>query len=185
MGHAKLGSTDVLEGAYFWRMPPDGHCPCEVLGTLQWAVQNLGKQTCLEAHLRTIGMVHIWPSPRLTLARRARNVFTAWARATHARWCGLELRRGWDRVEVHRGRHAKARPDHRVRYECSTTQDVLYVRLAPRRHDRSVPMLSMDARPLYPAPTWREDGGLSRGHQPATRSSFFPRVTQKTSIVNR
>ena len=28
-------------------------------------------------------------------------------------------------------------------------QDVLHVRLAPRRHDRSVPMLSMDARPLY------------------------------------
>jgi hypothetical protein len=33
MGRAKLGSTDVLEGAYFWRMPPDGHCPCEVVGT--------------------------------------------------------------------------------------------------------------------------------------------------------
>jgi hypothetical protein len=28
-------------------------------------------QLSLEAHLRTMGMVHIWPSPRLTLVRRA------------------------------------------------------------------------------------------------------------------
>ena len=33
-------------------------------------MQNLGQQTCLEAHLRTMGMVHIWPSPRLTLVCR-------------------------------------------------------------------------------------------------------------------
>ena len=66
-------------------------------------------------------------------------------------------------MEVHRGRHAIARPDHRVRYECGTTQDVLYVRLAPGRHDRSVPMLSMDARPLYLRLLGGTMGVLTRG----------------------
>ena len=50
-----------------------------------------------------------------------------------------------------------------MRYECSTTQDVLYVRLAPRRHDRSVPMLSMDARPLYLRLLGGTMGVLTRG----------------------
>ena len=88
-------------------------------------------------------------------------------------------------MEVHRGRHAIARPDHRVRYEWSTTQDVLYVRLAPRRHDRSVPMLSMDARPLYLRLLGGTMGVLTRGWYATTsamRSSIFPRVTQKPPL---
>ena len=50
-----------------------------------------------------------------------------------------------------------------MRYECNAMQDVLHVRLAPRRHDRSVPMLSMDARPLYLRLLGETMGALTRG----------------------
>ena len=72
-----------------------------------------------------------------------------------------------------------------MRYECSTTQDVLYVRLAPRRHDRSVPMLSMDARVRFtlrlPDGRWRCWGWI------ITTEAFFifPRVTQKNPHSDR
>ena len=49
-------------------------------------------------------------------------------------------------------------------------------------------MLSMDARPLYLRLLGEKMGVLTRGWKhitSATRSSFFPRVTQKPSIVNR
>ena len=58
-------------------------------------------------------MVHIWPSPRLTLVCRVccRSLLQGLGQPTRVgadESCG-----GWDRVEVHRGRHAIARPDHR------------------------------------------------------------------------
>jgi hypothetical protein len=108
MGRAKLGSTDVLEGAYFWRMPPDGHCPCEVVGTSVGRAK-LGSTDVLGGALKDHGHgahLAVTPSHAGTQSRHA-LVFTAWARATHARWPGTKLRRGWDRVEVHRGRHVK------------------------------------------------------------------------------
>jgi hypothetical protein len=62
------------------------------------------------------------------------------------------------------------------------TQDVLYVRLAPRKQDRSVPMPSMDARPLYRRQLGETMGALTRSWKHITlamRSSCFPWVKQK------
>ena len=51
---AKLGSTDVLDGEFFYRMPPDGHCPCEVVGTTMGRAK-LGLPDVLEGAFKDHG----------------------------------------------------------------------------------------------------------------------------------